>query len=50
MAHECPVCGLTCRCNGDIDDIDFGENPLCDHCPDEDEVLSDEELEEEPPF
>jgi hypothetical protein len=20
MAHECPQCGMTCYCNGDIDD------------------------------
>lgn len=25
MAHECPECGMTCYCNGDIDDCDYGE-------------------------
>ena len=23
MAHECPECGITCHCNGDIDDCVF---------------------------
>lgn len=23
MAHECPECGQTCYCNGDIDDCCF---------------------------
>jgi hypothetical protein len=23
MAHECPECGMTCYCNGDIDDCCF---------------------------
>lgn len=37
MAHECPKCYLTCYCNGDIDDINFGEsNNYCSHCEDED--------------
>jgi len=26
MAHECPECGMTCHCNGDIDDIFWGED------------------------
>lgn len=29
MAHECPECGMSCHCNGDIDDISFGEDPNC---------------------
>ena len=32
MAHECPDCGQVCHCNGDIDDIDFGEDPNCTCC------------------
>jgi len=33
MAHECPNCGLTCFCGGDIDDILFID-PIynCGHC------------------
>lgn len=29
MAHECPECGMSCHCNGDIDDIFWGEDPNC---------------------
>ena len=29
MAHTCPECGMLCYCQGDIDDIDFGENWNC---------------------
>ncbi len=29
MAHTCPRCGQLCHCNGDIDDIDFGESDIC---------------------
>lgn len=25
MSHECPDCGQTCHCNGDIDDCDYGD-------------------------
>ena len=35
MAHTCPVCGMTCHCNGDIDDIcfDLEEDILaCTYC------------------
>ena len=35
MAHTCPVCGITCHCNGDIDDLclDFEDDVMaCDHC------------------
>lgn len=37
MAHECPVCGLTCRCGGDIGDCCFGETEdlVCTHCPED---------------
>ncbi len=37
MAHECPICGMICHCNGDIDDIciDLEEDVLaCIHCQD----------------
>jgi hypothetical protein len=37
MAHSCPECNQACYCNGDIDDILFGEDSeealLCTHCP-----------------
>ena len=29
MAHDCPECGMSCYCNGDIDDINFGERWDC---------------------
>ena len=33
MAHTCPECGYQCHCNGDIDDIDFGDScPEADRC------------------
>lgn len=32
MGHSCPVCYARCHCEGDIDDMDFGENPACTHC------------------
>lgn len=32
MAHTCPECGLTCHCNGDIDDLLFDEETFCLHC------------------
>lgn len=43
MAHECPECGHTCYCGGDIDDINFVEPPgYCRHCDkDEDEDEDD---------
>jgi len=53
MAHTCPVCGMTCYCNGDIDDIciEYEEDILvcrvwdayeedilvCIHCPEGEE-------------
>jgi DnaJ-class molecular chaperone len=50
MAHECPECGLTCHCNGDIDDIllpDAGYAAMCEHCDhnDEDADYYDDPLE-----
>ena len=35
MAHTCPECGSYCTCNGDIDDIDWGEDLMCECCPDD---------------
>ena len=35
MAHECPDCGCTCHCDGDIDDCEFEGTPeqmACTHC------------------
>jgi hypothetical protein len=35
MAHECPDCGLTCYCGGDIDDCEWEGTPeqmACRHC------------------
>ena len=43
MAHECPECGQTCYCGGDIDDccFNFEEDVMrCDHykqCEQEDD-------------
>ena len=31
MAHDCPDCYTQCHCGGDIDDINFGEDPTCTH-------------------
>lgn len=31
MAHTCPDCGQLCMCNGDIDDICFGDVAWCIH-------------------
>lgn len=36
MAHECPECGILCRCGGDVDDLllnQEGHIALCAHCP-----------------
>lgn len=38
MAHTCPNCGSFCTCNGDWDDIDFGEDLGCEHDCDEYEI------------
>jgi hypothetical protein len=46
MAHECPTCGYTCHCNGDIDDccFSFAEDVnKCVCCPDPDGVDEDDE-------
>lgn len=32
MVHTCPECGSHCTCNGDWDDIDYGDDPDCGHC------------------
>lgn len=40
MAHECPDCGLTCHCGGDIDDLRLNLDKYvfaCTHCPDEEQ-------------
>ncbi len=40
MAHECPVCGLPCRCGTDIDDLLLNDEMdicSCTHCPDDDD-------------
>lgn len=50
MAHECPDCGVTCHCGGDIDDINFGEGEACEHCFDRLYGEKDEEYEEEDDF
>ena len=45
MAHTCPVCGMTCHYNGDIDDIclDLEEDILaCTHCPDDEDDFEEE--------
>jgi hypothetical protein len=30
--HLCPWCDADCDCLGDIDDIDTGPQPDCQHC------------------
>ena len=53
MAHTCPDCYATCYCNGDIGDIDFGEDAhcmhflKCQHEDDEDYEEDDEDYEED---
>jgi hypothetical protein len=32
MAHTCPNCGMTCHCNGDIDDICLDDENDILHC------------------
>lgn len=32
MAHSCPECGLTCHCNGDLDDLLFAGSPEEENC------------------
>jgi len=47
MAHECPECGLTCYCGGDIDDICWGEQTgYCKHCDEDDDFDEDEYYEQ----
>jgi hypothetical protein len=47
MAHECPDCGLSCHCGGDIDDIMFPDSKYavtctcCDRSEDEEEYYDD---------
>ncbi len=54
MAHECPACGITCHCNGDIDDLclNFPENvEKCNHwkeCNPEQDCDAEQDYEEEP--
>lgn len=44
MAHTCPSCGAYCTCNGDWDDIDFGEDLGCQHeCDDFDDLIPEDE-------
>lgn len=48
MAHECPECGLSCHCGGDIDDMLLNNDRYvhgCSHCWNEDEPydLTDDE-------
>ena len=40
--HSCPDCGQACHCNGDIDDLDFG-----DDCPEADACQHYQECEKE---
>jgi hypothetical protein len=34
MAHECPECGYTCHCRGDIDDLVLEPSLPCTCCLD----------------
>lgn len=48
MAHTCPTCGMLCHCNGDIDDICFGEaDEFCDCCAEKDDMEEDEFTDDE---
>lgn len=43
--HSCPACDQACYCNGDIDDIMFGEPYWCVHdCEEVDGWFDDEEV------
>ena len=42
MAHECPACGLTCFCGGDIDDCVFNDELAVDYCDCCDEYTDDD--------
>lgn len=50
MAHTCPRCGQLCHCNGDIDDIDFGESNICtkdhDGCQLDDDDWEDDDYDD----
>lgn len=38
MAHECPECGYSCHCGGDIEDLEMDNTPeqmACTHCLDD---------------
>ena len=49
MAHTCPICGATCYCNGDIDDIcldreeDINACVCCDDMDDLDDCHEDDD-------
>lgn len=46
MAHECPDCGQTCYCNGDIDDCCFNfpeEVEKCTHCLGKENEIGDDD-------
>lgn len=43
MGHTCPRCNQYCTCNGDIDDIYFGEDYNC--TKDHDGCMCDEDEE-----
>lgn len=50
MAHTCPDCGMTCHCNGDIDDLclDFEDDVMaCTHCYDFETDDFDNEFDDE---
>ncbi len=42
MAHECPACGRTCYCGGDIDDCVFDDEKYVDFCTCCDETEEEE--------
>ncbi len=50
MAHECPTCGMTCYCNGDIDDCCFNFEEYVNKCVHwkkcDPEIDEDEEFED----
>jgi len=44
LAHTCPVCGMICHCNGDIDNIDLGEfYPECTCCENEEDCHEEDD-------
>ena len=50
MSHECPECGQTCYCNGDIDDcclnlpMDINKCKHCQICESKDDEEEDFDL------